>query len=165
MDIASLSLIKKELSEKPNKELIACCMRLAKYKKENKELLNYLLFEAYDEENFKRNLMNEVEILFAEINKNSLYYVKKSLRKILRYINKHIRYSGLKQTELELRLFFCLQFRKLNIAFHESKVLLNMYDRQLTNIQKAMNTLDEDLQFDYKYEFDALKKPLPGVSA
>ena len=48
--------------------------------------------------------------------------------------------------------------RKLKLPFYESKVLINLYNRQLQNIQKSMGALDEDLQFDYEAELDEIKK-------
>ena len=158
---ASVSEIKRELKEKSNQELIEYCLRLAKYKKDNKELLNYLLFEAFDEESFKEVIKVEVENQVAEINLSSVYYAKKSLRKILRFITKQVRYSGNKQTEVELLIHYCQQFRELALPFHTSKVLLNLYARQLQKIQKALKTLDEDLQFDYQSEYMEVNKPLP----
>ena len=77
-------------------------------------------------------------------------------------LNQTIRYSGIKQTEVELLIFFCQEFRRLSLPFYESKVLLNLYDRQLVNMTKALNTLDEDLQFDYQAELDEVSKPLPN---
>ena len=43
-----LTGIKKELSGLSVQQLTDICLRLAKYKKDNKELLNYLLFDADD---------------------------------------------------------------------------------------------------------------------
>lgn len=165
MVTATVSEINKELREKSQKELIQYCLRMIKFKKDNKELLNYLLFEAYDEDNFKNELKFELNQQFSELNLNSVYYAKKSLRRILRYVSKHIKYSSIKQTEVELLIYYCQQFRQLQIPFHESKVLLNLYNRQLINIQKAMNTLDEDLQFDYQSDLDEISKPLPRIWA
>lgn len=162
MEVAAISSIKKELKERSPEELVNYCLKMAKFKKDNKELLNYLLFEAYDEENFIFSIKSDVEEMFSEINLNSVYYAKKSIRKILRFVSKHIRYSGIKQTEVELLIFFCQEFRRLSLPFYESKVLLNLYDRQLVNISKALNMLDEDLQFDYQAELDEVSKPLPN---
>ena len=75
-------------------------------------------------------------------------------------VTKHIKYSGIKQTEVELLIFFCQEMRKLKLPFHESKVLINLYNRQLQNIQKALNFLDEDLQFDYQVELEEIHKSL-----
>ena len=160
MKIASIAVIKRELKERSHEELIDMCLRVAKFKKDNKELLNYLLFEAYDEENFKEVLKSEIELEFAHLNASSVYLAKKSIRRILRIVTKHIKYSGSKQTEVELLIFFCQQMRQLRLPFHESKVLINLYNRQLLNIQKAMNALDEDLRFDYQAEEEEVNKPL-----
>ena len=160
MNIASLSEIKRELKERPHGELVDLCIRAAKFKRDNKELLNYLLFEAIDEENYKDVLKSEIEIEFAHLNASSVYLAKKSIRRILRIVTKHIKYSGAKQTEVELLIFFCQEMRKLKLLFYESKVLINLYNRQLQNIQNALNFLDEDLQFDYQAELEEIHKSL-----
>jgi len=160
MKIASLSEIKRELNERSPEELKAFCLRIVKFKKDNKELLNYLLFEAYDEENYKEVLKNEIEMEFAAMNASSVYLAKKSIRRILRTVTKHIKYSNSKQTAVELLIFFCQKMRELNLPYHESKVLINLYNRQLHNIQKALSFLDEDLQFDYQSELEDISKPL-----
>jgi len=160
MQTVSISNIKKELQEKSLSELVEYCLRIAKFKKENKELLNYLLFESFDEQNYIEELKNEVEKQFLEINLSSVYFAKKSIRRILRFASKHIKYSGLKQTEIELLIHFCHQLRKLPLPYHESKVLINLYNRQLLNIQKALNGINEDLRFDYQSDLDEINKPL-----
>lgn len=161
MEVASISQIKRELSERSSEEIIEYCLRMAKYKKDNKELLNYLMFEAFDESSYIEELKQEIVQEFNGINIDSVYYAKKSIRRILRFVTKHIRYSGIKQTEVELLIFFCRQFRSLPISFHQSKLLMNVYDRQLQHIQKAMKQLDEDLQFDYQGELENINCPLP----
>jgi len=160
MKIASLSEIKRELNERTPEELKAFCLRIAKFRKDNKELLNYLLFEAYDEENYKEVLKNEIEMEFAAMNASSVYLAKKSIRRILRTVTKHIKYSNSKQTAVELLIFFCQKMRELDLPYHKSKVLINLYNRQLHNIQKALSFLDEDLQFDYQSELEDISNPL-----
>eukprot|EP01035_Chromulina_nebulosa_P010965 gene10965-14684_t len=68
-------------------------MKLTKYKKENKELLTYLLFEAHDEQQYIRNVQLEITTQFGEINTDNIYYAKKGIRKVLRMANKFIKYS------------------------------------------------------------------------
>jgi len=160
MKIASLSEIKRELNERTPEELRAFCLRIAKFRKDNKELLNYLLFEAYDEENYKEVLKNEIEMEFAEMNASSVYLAKKSIRRILRKVTKHIKYSNSKQTAVELLIFFCQKMRELDLPYHKSKVLINLYNRQLQNIDKALSFLDEDLQFDYQSELEDISRSL-----
>jgi hypothetical protein len=148
--IASVAQVKSELKELPNDDLIAICLRLAKAKKDNKELLNYLLFEASDEHGYIKAAKLDILEGFKTINTSSLYLAKKTIRKVLKLVNKHISYSAIKETEVELLIDFCDQFNKLDINIEESKVLLNLYANVLKKISKAVSTLHEDLQFDYK---------------
>ena len=115
-------------------------------------MLSYLLFEAQDEQHYIKNIKQEIEDLFAEINRSHLYFAKKTLRKILRVINKHSRYSGNKQTDIELRIFFCQQLKVSGIPFRQNAVLSNIFDGQLKKIDAALATLHEDLQHDYQKE-------------
>lgn len=160
MEVASLTTIKKELQYRSHEELTTFMLRAAKFRKENKELLNYMLFEAHNEANYIEGIKSEMSNLFQEINTSSVYFVKKSIRKILRMVVKHIRFSGLKQTEAELLIAFCMEMRQLSLPLRESKVLINIYDRQLQNIHKALNSLDEDLQFDFQAGFEEVNRPL-----
>ena len=157
MKSANVSQIKKELQFRSSEELLALCLRLSKFKKENKELLTYLLFEKDDEEEFIRSIKNEVDEQFEDINRNSFFYIKKSVRKILRNIKKHIRYSQNKETEVELLLYFCEKLKDFNPSIKRNTTLLNLYDRQIQFITKKVESLHEDLQYDYSMELDNLQ--------
>ncbi len=56
MKAATVKEIKDELLELPQKELVELCLKLSKFKKENKELLTYQLFEAQDEQGYIRSI-------------------------------------------------------------------------------------------------------------
>lgn len=150
MKTASVTELKKELQNLPPKKLVETALRLAKYKKENKELLTYLLFEADDEAAFVEGVKEEMDAQFAEINRSHIYYAKKSLRKILRFANKHIKYSGEKQTEVELLLHFCQRMKKSGINYRRDAAMVNLYTRQVEKIEKALGKLHEDLREDYR---------------
>lgn len=152
MRSSSVNELKQELATLKPAELTSLCLRLARFKKENKELLTYLLFEAQDEEGYIRSIKGEIEELFTTVNLTQLYFAKKTLRKIIRIINKYTRYSGNKQTDLELRIFFCLQLKESGIPFRQSPVLSNLYEGQLKKINALLLTLHEDLQHDYQRE-------------
>lgn len=156
MRSSSIHEIKQELTTRKASEVTALCLRLARFKKENKELLTYLLFEAQDEQGYIKNVKQEIEELFGDINLTHLYFAKKTLRKILRVINKHSRYSGNKQTDMELRIFFCRQLKASGIPFRQNAVLNNIYEGQLKKINAAFVTLHEDLQHDYRKEISTL---------
>ena len=156
MKAASLSELKKELSTLPPKEVLELCIRMAKFKKDNKELLSYLLYEAHDEKSFIETVKLWIDEQFADMNRSTLYLIKKTLRKILRGTNKYIKYSGLKQTEVELLIYFCAKLKNSGIPIQNSTALVNLYMRQILKIKKAVATLHEDLQFDYGQELRPL---------
>ncbi len=156
MKPASISDLKKDLMNMSSVEVAELCIRLAKYKKENKELLTYLLYEAEHEETYIENIKKEVDQHFKEINYTNIYFAKKSMRKILRIINKYIRYSGLKQTEVELLIFYCLHLKNAKVSIHTSNALTNLYQRQIEKIKKSLATLHEDLQYDYQDKLEEL---------
>ena len=89
------------------KDLLEYCLRLAKFKKENKELLAFLLFEARDLSTFINRVKQEMNEHFREINNSNVYFIKKSLRKILSNVNKKIRISMSAQAEAEILIHFC----------------------------------------------------------
>jgi hypothetical protein len=151
MKTVSLSELKRGLQNVPLNDLPDLCIRLAKYKKENKELLTYLLFEADDEPEFIRTIKLEIDLQFSELSWSSPYLTKKSLRKILNYTNQRIRYSGQKRTEVELLIYYCKKFKKES-PYRNNLVIKNMYLRQIERIKKTLLTLHEDLQFDYGEE-------------
>ncbi len=156
MKAASISQLKQEMKNRSANELLEICLRLIRYKKENKELLTYLLFEKQDEQAYIESIKNEMEQQFSEINKSNIYFAKKSIRKIVRITNKFIKYSGKKETEVELLMFFCNCLKDSGIPMDKSVALNNIYIRQIEKIKKAISTLHEDLQFDYNEELMAL---------
>jgi hypothetical protein len=157
MKSATISEIKHELMVTNPTILLDLCIRLAKFKKENKELLTYLLFEANDEAAYLQQVKKEMDDQFETINFSNIYFVKKTLRKILRTTAKFIRLTGSKQVEVELLLHFCKTLVKNNIPINKSAVLNNLYQFQLKKIEQVMATLHEDLQYDYLKQFNQLQ--------
>jgi hypothetical protein len=149
MNTATINDLKEELKTLKPAQVNELCLRLARFKKENKELLTYLLFEAHNEEGFIAAIKKEIDELFSEINLSHLYFAKKSLRKIVRIINKYTRYSGIKQTEIELRLYFCTTLKQSEIPIHRNTIISNLYNSQLKKIDTLLKALHEDLQYDY----------------
>jgi hypothetical protein len=155
MEAASLSEIKKELKTLSPAQLQEITVRLAKYKKENKELLGYLLFDAFNQRAFIQNVKDEIDDQFKNLNRSSLYLAKKTLRKVLRTTKKYIRFSGSKETEIELLIYFCLKMKKSGLRMNSSRVVMNMYLNQVRRIKQVISMLHEDIRMDYE---DDLKK-------
>ena len=156
MNTASLNEIKKELHTLDSEVILGLCMRLAKYKKENKELLNYLLFEAHNEQAYLTSVKEFVDQFFKDVPAPNLYLTKKTLRKILRFVNKQVKYSGIVQTEIELRVYFCTKIKEARVPLTEGTVLFNLYQQQLKKIYDCLSKLPEDLQADYLREIEII---------
>lgn len=157
MKAATIAQLKKELQFRSQDDMVQLCLRLARFKKENKELLTYLLFESESEAGYIETVKQEVDEMFADININSYFYIKKSVRKILRTIKKYSRYSGNKETEMELLLYFCEKLRNLKPSIRRNTTLLNLYTRQLDYIAKKLPLLHEDLQHDFGMALEKLR--------
>lgn len=154
MKAETIATIKKELKHKSTEELEGLCMRMAKYKVENKELLSFLLFHEENASGYILQVKDEMDLLFEGINMTNLYWAKKSIRKILRLVNKHIKYVSEKKAEIELLIYFCEKLKDSGISFQNSTALLNIYERQIFKIEKAISTIHEDLQYDWNMELD-----------
>ena len=157
MKTASLKEIKTELNHRSHKELLELCLSLAKSKKENKELLTYLLFESDNEETYIQNIKSKLDSDFDMINTHSYYFIKKSVRKILRDLKKFIRYSKNKETEVVLLIYFCCKLKSMHPSISQNPVLSRLYDRQVAYVKKKMELLHEDLRHDYGLELKSLE--------
>ncbi len=156
MKAVSITRIKKEVQHLTQEELAEILLRVGKYKVENKELLTYLLFEEHDEDSFIATIKEEMDEQFELINTTSYHFIKKSVRKILRGVKKHVRYSKKTETEAALTLHFCRKLKEMEPSYRYNTVLTNMFDRQLGLVEKTIAKLHEDLQYDYKLEMEEL---------
>jgi len=156
MKAVTVKELKTELNYKSHQEIIDLCLQLSKFKKENKELLTYLLFEADNQENFINSIKKEIDAQFDLINTKTFYFIKKSVRKILRRIKTYIRYSKNTEIEVELRLYFCYKLKNFSPPLKYNTVLNNLYIREIESIKKKITTLHQDLQYDYNLEIQKL---------
>ncbi|MDI1354283.1 MAG: hypothetical protein PSX36_05175 [bacterium] len=153
----SLNELKKELQNLPASELADLCISLAKYKKDNKDLLGYLLVDSFDKPGFVLDIKREIDNFFLELKSQSnLYLTKKSLRKLLRTITKYCRYMGDKAASADLHIYFCKKVKEPGIAVHKSQQLINMYEQQVKKIKTFIGALHEDLQGDYLRELEEI---------
>jgi len=156
MKAVTVKEISQELLNLTPKELRTLCLRLSRFKKENKELLTYLLFESSDEASYVDRVKKEIDQQFEQVNKKSYYFIKKGLRRILQNTRKYIRYSQNKKTEIDLLIYYCTKLKKFEPSIKNNVALLNLYLRQIGIIREKLGSLHEDLQFDYELELKAL---------
>lgn len=160
MKPAPLSQIKKELQLQDREALIAMCLELARFKRDNKEMLSYLLFNSADEAAYIAAVQGHMDTSFEAINTQSHYYIKKSVRKILRELRRYIRYSNKPETAVELLLHFCYNLTLIKPSIFQNKVLTNTFWRQINTVETKISSLHEDLQYDYNLELESLVKPI-----
>jgi hypothetical protein len=149
MKAASIVELKEELSALSSKTLLDICLRLARYKKENKELLTYILLESHNEAAFVESVKKEIDEQFEGLPATHVYFLKKGLRRILRAVTRRCRHSGMKESELDILIHFCLQFRAFGFGAIKDKAITNIYARQLEKLNGLVGKVHEDLQFDF----------------
>ena len=157
MNVSSYGLqdIKKEMQHLSSLQVSDLCLRLARYKKENKELLAYLLFEADDEAAFIEKVKSEIGFMFSQLPSQS-YNAAKSSRKILRLISKYTKFIGSKEAEIEMLLSFCQNYIQYNDRRVSYKPLRLILTRQILKIQGLIGKLHEDLQYDFTEAYNHL---------
>lgn len=150
MKAASLSELKKELKLLKTEQLSELLLRMTRFKKDNKELLTYLVFESENETAYINSVKEQITDILDEANTSQGFLAKKTIRKALRTAAKFAKYSEHKTTEIELLIHFCAELRKLPNRILRQPVIHNLYNRQVDKIVKLYNALHEDVKFDYR---------------
>jgi hypothetical protein len=140
--------VKKELQHLSALQMTELCLRLARYKKENKELLAYLLFDANNKEAFIEKIKAEVGFMFSQLPSHS-YNAAKSLRKILRLITKYVKFIAAKEAEIEMLLNFCKNYIEYTDRKTTDKPLRLILTRQIQKIITLIDKLHEDVRLDF----------------
>jgi hypothetical protein len=156
MKSASSNELKAALHNLSPKDMIQICLRISKYKIENKELLTYLLYEADNELEYIQNIKSEIDEFFENLVVLNFSNMLKKLRKVVRLANKYIKFSGSKNVEVAVLIHICHKIKPFTNQ-SSSTSLINLYNRQIIKIDKALLKLDEDLQYDYKNEIEAIQ--------
>jgi hypothetical protein len=149
----TLQAVKKELQHLSGAQVAELCLRLAKYKKENKELLSFLLFDAHDIVAYTQNVKDEIDSMFSELPSHA-YYVAKALRKILKLITKHTKFMASKPAEIELLTHFCSKYVEHIDKRAGYKPLRMILNKQLEKAFKLLAALHEDLQYDHRTDLE-----------
>jgi hypothetical protein len=131
-------------------------LRLSRFKKENKELLSYLLFESHHEEDYVANVKTHIDQQLLEINTSNGYYAKKAIRRILKETKKFIRYSGGKESEVSLLIHFCRSLQETHPKMMKVRIIRDIVQRQIVLIKVRISTLHEDLQYDFEQELNEI---------
>jgi hypothetical protein len=157
MKTATVKELKEELKFRSDEDLMKIILRLSRFKKENKELLSYLLFESSDEDDYINNVKALIDNQFLALNTANNYRLQKGVRKVLRETKKYARYSGNKETEVALLIHFCRLMRETHPQVLRSKTMRDLMARQIVLIKTRISTLHEDLQYDFEQELNMIE--------
>jgi hypothetical protein len=155
----SLASLKKELNGLERKELINICARLARHKKENKELLAYLLLDADDPFYYAEKIKPLLDEPF-DAPYHSAWAFAKRLRKALRLISKYQRFTGNARGEAELLVYLMQKFQGDWRAQLTNNGIQKIILRCLVKIETLIDKMDEDYQADYTDSLRRLKLDL-----
>jgi hypothetical protein len=144
-----LSDLKKELLELNKPELIQLCLRVAKLKRENKELLAYLIFDADDPLFYAQKLKPEIKEVFEQPFQHA-YYLTKSIRKVMRLITKYYRFTSNKQGETDLLIYLVEEFHQSWRYEYRYQALGKVIFRCLEKAQTNLKKIDEDFRADFE---------------
>jgi hypothetical protein len=144
-----LSDLKKELLELNKPELIQLCLRVAKLKRENKELLAYLIFDADDPLFYAQKLKPEIKEVFEQPFQHA-YYLTKSIRKVMRLITKYYRFTSNKQGETDLLIYLVEEFHQSWRHEYRYQALGKVIFRCLEKAQTNLKKIDEDFRADFE---------------
>ncbi len=158
MKAATLHQIKKELETTSPQKILSLLLKMIKSKTENKELISYLLFDEDNLSGYIADLKEDLTELLKDIKYIPPYQAKRSLRKALKFITKYVKYTGVKETEAELLIHFCIIMQTQGLASGSNKVANSIYTKQIEKIEKLIPSLHEELRIDYQEEVRELKK-------
>jgi uncharacterized FlaG/YvyC family protein len=156
MQAASQDTIKAELKQLPPKQVLDLLLRLSRFKKENKELLSYLLFEAGDEQGYVQQVKAEVDEQFIQLKETGFYLYKKQIRKIQRLINKPVKYMGSKTSTAELYLHMANKIQEQKKTIYNRGFLEKIVQQYISKINRLLPSIDDDLQHDISQQLRKL---------
>ncbi len=150
MTPASIDTIKSELKQLPPRQVLDLLLRLARFKKENKELLTYILFESVHENEYVEQVKRETTEEMEEIKHLTAYQYKKQFRKIQRKINKPIKYMGSKSATAELYLHMVRMISEKKKTIFIATFLDKTLQQYISKIEKILPAIEEDLAADLR---------------
>jgi len=148
-----LNELKRELDGMPLPQVVKLCIRLAKLKVENKELLHYLLFYSNDSlayaELLKTDILGAFHLPFV-----NAFTLAKRLRKSMRIIAKYIRFTSDRAGESELLLALVNEYIDTYRFEYRNAALARIVVRCMKKTSDNIVKLHEDIQADYSGLYD-----------
>lgn len=155
MKTKGIAEIKKTIKHISHAELSEICLQLARFKKDNKEYVHFLLFESSDPLEYAEDVKNSLHDSIAGLSRHPSLKVKE-LRRHLKVLTRHIRYTSSVEAEITLLIWFVDMSLTYAGVRQSNKALYTLFIRQLEKIRKSFPKLHEDLQFDYMQPYNSV---------
>jgi len=150
MELISSAEIKKGLKTLPKMVLEKMIMRLARLKKENKELLHFELRLNGDADQYKEEVWEEIKS-YLDTEFSGIRLQMKALKRANRLISKYGRLSQVREGEAEL----IIRVIKLVISDRRTEIKRNIIQRFLHTQLKKAYSLSRKFHPDLKYDLEA----------
>lgn len=145
----SLVNLKKSLKQLPPEELMELVLRLTKYKKENKELLTFLVSYESDAQALCVDFKEELSEAFADMNAHG-YYAAKTMRKQLKLVTQFRRFTKSNEYTIDLQAHYLRTVIQYLSPTQRNRSVQSILYRVLLRIEKDISKLHEDLRYDYE---------------
>lgn len=155
MKTNGIAEIKKTIKNISQTELAEICLKLARLKKDNKEYIHFLLYESADPLAYAEDVKESLHDSLTNLNRHPGLKVKE-LRKHLRFLSRHIRYTSSTEVEITLIIWFAEMMITYAGVRQSNKALYSLFIRQIEKVRKSFPKLHEDLQFDYTHPYNDL---------
>jgi hypothetical protein len=148
----------KEELDKKDQVILKLTEQLFEFKHthKNENTVSAISYSNNQKNKSKENIKLEIDTYFENLVVFSFSNMLKKLRKALRIANKYIKFSGSKNVEVAVLIYLCIKIKPFTLQT-TSTALLNLYNRQIIKIDKALLKLEEDLQYDYKTDIEAIQ--------
>ena len=157
MKSTTLNDIKKEINQLSAKELAELFLLLAKFKKENKEYLSYLLFESHNKRALLEEIKVEIKGMVLDFNGNYFRYdFKKKLRKLKAFLSKYNKFLNDKAMSIEMHLYLCQVLKEYDYPYIKYGIPDVFFGQQIKKINTLLKGLHEDLRYDYGRQLEVL---------
>src|SRR5690606_36083693 len=144
------------------KELITLIADLSKFNTDNKLFLYFQLYGREQPDLFTEVVQEELVRQFQTGNTQNSYYAKKSAQGIRRKLNKYLKFTKDKATQVDLIAFFCEMLVEYGYLRHRHPVIENLYLMQVGKVERLLGQMHEDLQYDYRDMLAELKRHSKG---
>lgn len=153
----SLNDIKKEITHLQQKDLIQLCVNVAKFKKENKDYISFILFESHNKRAYLEDVKNDIKSQIISFEGNYFKYdFKKKLRVLKSFLVRNNKYLNDKALSVEMYIFLCNELRQDGYPYMKHGEFDTFYGQQIKKISNFIATLHEDLRYDFGQQLEEL---------